>query len=107
MLEPGFPWTCGLACVSVSELSFLFFGLNERFRAYPKWLGIDTSYVSCIVWSFMERGGGAVFGEWGWIAIVVPHGHSRLRTSFLEMKFRKSSEVALYACCPCGDVFTL
>ena len=34
----------------------------------------------------MERGGGAVFGEWGWIAIVVPHGHSRLRASFLEMK---------------------
>ena len=67
-------------------------------------------YILCIMYSmelYGERWGGAVFGEWGWIAIVVPHGHSRLRTSFLEMKFRKSSEVALYACCPCGDVFTL
>ena len=47
-----------------------------------------------------------VFGEWGCIAIVAAHGHSRFRTSFLEMKFWKSSEVVLYACCPCGEVFT-
>ena len=32
-----------------------------------------------------------VFGEWRWIAIVAAHGHSRLGTSFLEIKFRKSS----------------
>ena len=25
------------------------------------------------------------------------------RTSFLEMKFRKLSEVVLFPCCPCGD----
>ena len=28
-----------------------------------------------------------VFGEWGCIAIVAAHGHSRFRTSFVEMKF--------------------
>ena len=48
-----------------------------------------------------------VFGEWGCIAIVAAHGHSRFRTSFLEMKFWKSSEVVLYACCPCGEVFSV
>ena len=48
-----------------------------------------------------------MFGEWGWIAIVAAHGHSRFRTSFLEMKFWKSSEVVLYACCPCGDGFSV
>ena len=32
MLEPGFLWTWGLACVCVSELSFVFFCLNG-------WLG--------------------------------------------------------------------
>ena len=30
-----------------------------------------------------------------------------LRTSFLEMKFLLLSEVALFPCCPCGDVFSV
>ena len=30
-----------------------------------------------------------------------------LRTSFLEMKFLLLSEVALFACCPCGNVFSV
>ena len=78
----------------------------------PKLLSMPRTMLPFELPTAIHMGRGSLFVSlfaclFVWMKLGFWNMGDLLRTSILEMKFRLLSEVALFPCCPCGDVFSV